>query len=107
MEALTLFAKVIGSVFLALATLVACLNFYLSWIRPFYFWLTKKEYKWVSGLPAFGTIFLIFAGILLPKNLYLGCFALVLIFMDTGGLPWFVLVMTYQWLCEPKNKNPN
>jgi hypothetical protein len=99
MEAFGLFS---GALCMGLATLVACLNFSLSFIRPLYFKIKKAEYHFVSGLPGIGTIFLIFAGILLPKSLFLGYAALLIICLDTGGLPWFIVVMAYQWFSSAK-----
>jgi len=93
---------IFGALCLALSALIACTNFYLSFVRPFYFWLKKQTCSFDSGLPAIGTIFLILAGVLLPANFYLGWLALLIIFLDTGGLPWFVAIMTYRYFFPPK-----
>src|SRR5271156_372131 len=95
-------AHIVGALCFGLAALVACTNFFLSFIRPFYFWLKKKKCPFDSGLPAIGNIFLIVAALLLPKNFYLGCFALLIVCLDTGGIPWFIAAMVYQWFHRSK-----
>jgi len=91
-------AHVIGAMLFGFAALIAVTNFHLSFVRPLYFRWKKKEYKFISGLPAIGTIALIFSGFLLPPNLYLACSALLLVVLDTGGLPWFAVIMLVEWL---------
>jgi hypothetical protein len=87
---------IFGAICMALAALIACTNFYLSFVRPFYFWLKKKSCKFDSGLPGIGTIFLIIGALLLPTNSYLAGLAVLIVLFDTGGLPWFVGVMIYR-----------
>jgi hypothetical protein len=94
----------LGLVCLSLAILVACLNFYFSFIHPLYFLLRKQKCKFVSGLPGIGTILLVVAILLLPKTMSLGGLALLLIVVDTGGFPWFVVIMAWQSLSQPKSE---
>jgi hypothetical protein len=85
----------LGYIFLGLAGLITCLNFYLSFVGPLYFWLMKQGHKFGSGLPALGTISLVLAVLLLPKTLSLGWASLAMILLDTGGIPWFLVMMLY------------
>jgi hypothetical protein len=45
----------------ALGTLITCVNFYCSFLRyPIYRWQggTRANFRWVSGIPLFGSLFL-------------------------------------------------
>jgi hypothetical protein len=95
-------ARIIGALCMGFAALFACLNFYLSFIRPFYFWLKKEKYSHISGLPVIGNAFVIVAALLLPLDFYLGCLALLIVCLDTGGVPWFIYSMIYQQLHSSK-----
>jgi len=83
---------VFGWSFAAMAVGVAGLNVYLSFIAP---WLFKRDtgsmdgYAGMSGFPAIGGFFVLFAGALIPASPLLGAALLVVYFADTGGLPWF------------------
>lgn len=83
---------VFGWSFAVMAVAVAGLNVYLSFIAP---WRYKRatgsmqNYSWVSGLPAIGGFFVLFAGALIPASPAVGATLLVVYVADTGGLPWF------------------
>ena len=83
---------VVGVVFALLATAVAGLNFFLTFLAP---WLHRRrhgnldEYHNVSGLPVIGNFFIFCAGTLLPPSIATGVYMLALYGLDTGGLPWF------------------
>ena len=83
--------KWIAAVLLALGGLMCGLNFYLSFLRyPIHRLAggTKDNYKWVSGAPVFGSVFV--------------ALSLVVILIDTGGLHWFAAAMLYQTLRKEK-----
>ena len=83
---------VFGWSFAVLAIAVAGLNVYLSIIAP---WLYEREtgsvqgYRGMSGLPAIGGFFVLFAGALIPASPVVGAGLLLVYVADTGGLPWF------------------
>jgi hypothetical protein len=98
-------------IFLAAAFLMGAylcvLNFYLSFLRyPIHIRNggTKESYKFVSGIPIFGSLFIY---ILLrntnlpPAIFYLG---VVLICIDTGGLHWGLGNMIYHAVLHLKKK---
>ena len=86
-----------GVGFMVGASVVALLNFYLSFIRPRLFWLRRRSmdgYRHVSGLPMIGTVLLILGalfgfGAIGSTLVGVGAFAL-----DTGGSVWFLV---YTW----------
>ncbi|NNC64785.1 MAG: hypothetical protein HKN84_08380 [Gammaproteobacteria bacterium] len=85
---------VFGWSFAAMAVAVAGLNVYLSFIAP---WLYERRmgsmqgYRAMSGLPAIGGFFILFAGALIPASAIVGASLLVVYLADTGGLPWFLV----------------
>ena len=81
-----------GSICMGISLFVSCMNFCLSFIRPLFYLRRRAEYRFVSGLPLFGTIFLLLSVILLPWNLYLGCLVIAAVVLDTAGPPWFIAV---------------
>ena len=80
--------------FMLVALLIACLNFYLSVIRPFIFKIkhgSMAGYNFISGVPIVGSILIIF-GLLsgfgsMPSSI-IGVAAYSL---DTAGLGWLVV----------------
>ena len=85
---------------LSVGVLVSVINFYLSFLRyPIHIagGGKKDEFKWVSGLPLIGTVFVVAALLLdgLERSLilYPGLFALMI---DTGGVLWFIGQEIYQ-----------
>ena len=90
---------------MGIALFVASINFYLSFVRPLYFWLMKKPYRFASGLPAFGTISLIIACIFIPKDFTLMILVILVIFADTAGLPYFAAAMYFDWRQNRRKKN--
>ncbi len=83
---------VFGWSFAVMAAAVAGLNIYLSLIAP---WRYKREtgstqgYRSMSGLPAIGGFFVLFAAALIPASPIVGASLLLIYIADTGGLPWF------------------
>jgi predicted transposase YbfD/YdcC len=90
-----------GIVFAVLFALVSLLNFHLSFIRPLlHQWNggTEADYKFVSGIPLVGSIFGLPAAVLLPSGWIVGALLLVLLLLDTGGMPWLVYSMIYAFV---------
>jgi hypothetical protein len=82
----------------AIGLLLGGLNAYLSFGRPLLYGLSHggmKGYKFVSVVPLFGTLAVTLAAILYFGAEYTAIVGLVALFVDTGGLPWF-LVMTWR-----------
>jgi hypothetical protein len=57
-----------------------------------------------SGLPLIGNIFLIFAALFLPKNAFLGYTAIGILLFDTGGLPWILVMLLWNWIFAWRKK---
>jgi len=72
----------------------ACINFYLTFIRATLWRLRRKsmdEWKNVSGLPTIGT-FCIFVACYFSFGAFGSTLVgLVILILDTGGLPWIVI----------------
>jgi len=72
------------------------LNFYLSFLR---YPLHKrkcgdtKEYKWVSGAPILGSLFVAISLLYFYPISWICILGLILIAIDTGGIHWFVGAM--------------
>jgi len=80
--------------FIVGALLFACLNFYLSFIRPW--WLRRRHgsldgIRHVSGLPIIGTILVLLGGVLGFGAMGTALLGLVAVTLDTGGAPWFLI----------------
>jgi hypothetical protein len=86
--------------------LCSLLNFYLSFLRyPLYKFL-RREYRWESGIPLFGSLFLATGVALLWSNAAVFWLGVVLVAIDTGGLPWFIGVMLWHSVVRPRNADP-
>jgi hypothetical protein len=92
--------QTIGWILLSLAAFIAAMNFYFSFLRYPIYRLMGWKYRWVSGAPVVGSIFLV-VGLLflwwLPAAWWR---AGVIALFDTGGFPWFLVVMflmTFVW----------
>src|SRR6266496_1875075 len=92
----------IAFVFGALLCLTNC---YLSFLRyPLHRLrgLSRESYRWVSGIPAFGSLIVglsLFGLHSLPAILPIGIAVMVI---DTGGIHWFIGTMLYQSLREKR-----
>jgi membrane-associated phospholipid phosphatase len=75
---------------------VSVLNFYLSFVRPLICHLRRQEYRFISGLPAVGSLLLVASFFCFPSGHYVGWAALVIALFDTGGIHWFCGTMLYQ-----------
>lgn len=75
---------------------LSLLNFYLSWLRyPVYRLLGGKEesYRFVSGIPLFGSLLLWIAAAFLYSGPVWMWSSLAVSFFDMGGLHVFAIVM--------------
>jgi len=87
-----------GYVLFGLAAIVAIVNFYLSFLRAPICRLLGGDPRNVTGIPAIGTLFLIGALICVERTQFAWAAAIVLAVLDTGGLPWFLLMVTWMAL---------
>ena len=78
----------------AVATALAGLNFYLSFIRGRRFKArhgSLEGYRHVSGIPAIGTLLVVIAGITGFGQTETALVGLAAMLLDTGGSLWFVV----------------
>jgi hypothetical protein len=94
--------EILGYVLFALGAIVSCLNFYLSVVRYPLYKLLGLEYRWVSGLPLFGSLLLIVAVVILQESPFLFWSGLVIAIIDTGGLHWFAAVMLWFYVVRQR-----
>ena len=81
---------IVAGVLLGLSVVIAVTNFYLSWLRyPLYRLRggSRPEYRFVSGVPLFGSIFAYLALLLDHRSAFVWV-ALAALVIDTGGLLW-------------------
>ncbi len=103
--------EIIAYVLFGLGGFFCLLNFYLSFLRYPIYRLAgggKQEYKWVSGAPALGSLFVGFSLIPHYETKWMLILGLALILVDTGGLHWFLATMFYYvvfWKKECQTNN--
>ena len=88
----------IAASLLAIGGTVCCINFYLSFLRyPLYRLRRgrKEDYKFVSGFPVVGSLFVGLAMLSLRQTQWVLVPAIALIVIDTGGLHCFLAMMCY------------
>lgn len=76
---------------------IAGVNLYLSFIRPALYVLrhgSKVGMRYVSGVPAIGTLLVVVGGVLGFGDWRSTAIGLAVLAADTGGLPWFLI---YTW----------
>lgn len=104
------FGTIFSYVILAVGILATCLNIYLSFFRYAIYKLKggdKENYKWVSGVPLIGSLFIwICTPLLMPYPILLWS-ALTLTIFDTGGIHWFIVSILWQIIFKPKPKHEN
>ncbi len=74
------------------------MNLYLSFGRyPIYRLRggVVSEYKWISGIPMFGSLLIVGALLLLHMHNWLWWFGAICAILDTAGLHWFLGTMLY------------
>ena len=84
-----------STVFLVLGTFIVAVNLYTSFFRKIlHDWRHPGQpYRFASGIPLLGTVFLGIGWWLAPPGSLSGLFALFLILADTGGPLCFVLAL--------------
>ena len=92
MEKLLLVVYLLGCFF--------CLvNIYTSWCRyPVHKYLLKKpdsDFKFVSGIPLLGSLFIVLSLYFISDNLILLCLGIFLSVLDTGGIHWYIATLIY------------
>jgi hypothetical protein len=90
--------EIIPYVLFCLGGFFCLLNFYLSFVRyPVYRLAggSRQEYKWVSGAPVLGSLFVGLSLISLYETNWMVISGVAFILMDTGGLHWFLATMFY------------
>ena len=92
------FLDVIAYILFAIGAFVCCLNFYLSFLRFPFCKLLGREYKWSSGIPVFGSLFLVIAVVMFHESPALFWSGIAVAILDTGGLHWFAGVMLWMYL---------
>ena len=88
-----------------LGSLLCVTNFYLSFLRyPLHRLrgLPDESYRWVSGFPLFGSLFVAISLFGLHDIPAMIPVAVVLMLIDTGGIHWFIGSMIYQFVHEKK-----
>jgi hypothetical protein len=63
----------------------------------------KSNYKWVSGIPVIGSLFVAISLITYWQTTSIFVTAIILIVMDTGGIHWFLGSILYNNVIN-KNK---
>ena len=87
-----------GYTLLAVATIIAALNFYFAYVRwPLYQWLGKVCPN-QSGIPMIGNIAMAMGLALVQRTPLVWTWAVVLVLLDTGGICWFLLIITWDSL---------
>jgi hypothetical protein len=85
----------LGYSLFGLGSLVSLTNFYLSLLRYPLFILrgrSRDEYRHISGFPMVGMLVL-FGLALTPASRALSLATFVLLLIDTGNIPWFVVAV--------------
>jgi hypothetical protein len=90
--------RITGIVFVGLSVLIGAFNWYFSFIRPHLYQIKQGSmngYRFVSGIPIVGTIFVMIGGTDGFGSLPTALLGLIAVILDTGGLLWF-LFATWQ-----------
>jgi hypothetical protein len=77
---------------------ICCLNFYHSFLRYLIHRMSggnKDNYKWVSGFPLIGSLFVAILLLRYSHNTWIFVIAIILIAIDTGGIHWFLGTTLY------------
>ena len=84
---------------LILGGLICCLNFYLSFLRYPIHRIgggKKHSYKWVSGFPLIGSLFVAISLFIYWQTTWIFVAAIILIAIDTGGIYWLLGTTFYR-----------
>jgi hypothetical protein len=91
----------------AMGALFCVSNFYLSFLRyPLHrlLGMPTDAYRWVSGVPIIGTLFVILALTALYPVQGVLPLAIILAVIDTGGIHWFIGTLLFQSLRANRSK---
>ena len=97
--------EIIAYILFGVGGFFCVLNFYLSFLRYPIYRLSggdKKEYKWTSGAPILGSLFVGIGLLSLYGTKWILILGLTLILIDTGGLHWFLATMFYYAIFRKK-----
>ena len=96
-----------GYIFFVLGSMISLVNFYLSFLRyPIYRLCggRKDDYQYASGIPGFGSAFVLMGMALLFHVRWILISGLIIALLDTGGLHWFIGVMIFYALFKKRSK---
>jgi hypothetical protein len=82
-------------IMLVVGSMIATVNFWLSFIRPLSRRISNSSVKSVSGIPLFGSLLLWAAAWMFYPSSDLTCWALSISLIDTGGPHWFLGTLLY------------
>jgi hypothetical protein len=101
---------IIGFVFLALGALIAWVNFYTSFIRYPLHRLrggTRETFRWVSGYPIVGFLFLCVAAACFSGRPALVWTTVAIALFDTSGPHWLLVGLIYMLIFKRRGTGNN
>ena len=84
-----------ATIMLVAGSMIATVNFWLSFIRPLSRRISDGPVKSVSGIPLFGSLLLWAAAWMFYPSSDLAWWALSISLIDTGGPHWFLGTLFY------------
>ncbi|MBL7214514.1 MAG: hypothetical protein ISS71_02415 [Phycisphaerae bacterium] len=96
-----------GYIIFILGSFISLLNFYLSFVRyPIYRLCggTKENYKWVSGIPVFGSVFVLIGIFILFHIKWVLVSGIIIGLLDTAGIHWCIGTLVYYSLFKKNNE---
>jgi hypothetical protein len=99
---------ILGLALLATGALVACVNFYTSFVRYPLHRLrggTREDFRWVSGIPLVGIVCLLIAAACLNAHPVLMWTAVAFALLDTSGPQWLAASLIYTLLRRPQRRD--
>ncbi|MDH4202365.1 MAG: hypothetical protein OEV87_05685 [Phycisphaerae bacterium] len=87
-----------GYIFVVFGSIISLMNFYLSFLRYPVYRLCggkKEDYKWVSGIPLFGSAFILIGMAILRDAKWILVSGVIIALLDTAGLHWFLGTLVY------------
>ena len=84
---------VVGWLLLILGASISLLNFHLSFTRPLYHRLRRRqeEYHFISGFPLIGQLLCLLSLPFFPTPSVPQLIAIIAALLDTAGIHWFIL----------------
>jgi hypothetical protein len=77
------------------AAVIGAFNFTFSFVRPLLYRLihgSREGYQHISGFPGVGTLIVVVGVLLSFGDIITASVGLLVLLIDTGGLPWFIAV---------------